>query len=112
MRPSIDPSRELMATDLFAEIVRDIQAPLDAWLTEQGRTVVRTCQPSPGPIGVMIRDALARRVLGTDGDRLDPRAIAALFSADRADHLHSVIEPALAAGKDVVCDRYLYSSLA
>ncbi|MCB9529188.1 MAG: dTMP kinase [Myxococcales bacterium] len=81
-------------------------------LRRQGRAVVSTHQPSPGPIGLRIRDALAHRLLGTDGERLDPRAIAALFVADRADHLRGLIEPALAAGHDVVCDRYLYHSLA
>lgn len=81
-------------------------------LRRAGREVVLTHQPSPGPIGLQIRDALAHRLLGSDGARLDPRAIAALFVADRADHLRGLIEPALAAGRDVVCDRYLYSSLA
>jgi len=43
---------------------------------------------------------------------LVPEAIAGLFVADRADHLATEIQPALAAGTDVICDRYLYSSLA
>ena len=38
--------------------------------------------------------------------------MALLFAADRRDHLRREIEPALAAGTDVVCDRYLLSSLA
>ena len=38
--------------------------------------------------------------------------MALLFAADRRDHLRREIEPALAAGSDVVCDRYLLSSLA
>ena len=38
--------------------------------------------------------------------------MALLFAADRRDHLRREIEPALAAGMDVVCDRYLLSSLA
>lgn len=87
-------------------------ARLTAWLRANGRTVVQTCQPSDGPIGNMIRQALGRRVVGADGERLDAKAIAGLFVADRADHLRGTIEPALAAGHDVVCDRYLYSSLA
>lgn len=82
------------------------------WLERSGRRALSTAQPSPGPIGTMIRQALARRIVGADGDRLDPRSVAALFAADRADHLRGTIEPALAAGVDVVCDRYLYSSLA
>jgi dTMP kinase len=43
---------------------------------------------------------------------VDPRTIAALFVADRADHLTFEIEPNLEAGVDVICDRYLHSSLA
>src|SRR5262249_25510186 len=42
----------------------------------------------------------------------DGLAMALLFAADRRDHLRREIEPALAAGTDVVSDRYLLSSLA
>ncbi len=71
-----------------------------------------TAEPSTGPVGTLLRQALSRRLSGADGEPLDPRAVAALFAADRADHLASEIEPALAAGSDVVCDRYVHSSLA
>ncbi|MCA9540945.1 MAG: dTMP kinase [Myxococcales bacterium] len=87
-------------------------ALLTRWLRRQGRPVRQTAQPSSGPVGNLLRQAMGRRVVAPDGQRLDPRAIAGLFVADRADHLRVEIEPALAAGADVVCDRYLYSSLA
>ena len=74
--------------------------------------MLETAQASLGPIGKTIRAALGRSLLGRDGQRLVPDTIAGLFVADRADHLATEIEPALAAGTDVVCDRYLYSSLA
>lgn len=43
---------------------------------------------------------------------LDPRTEALLMAADRAQHAATVIRPALAAGRHVVTDRYLYSSVA
>jgi dTMP kinase len=46
------------------------------------------------------------------GDAVDGLAMALLFAADRRDHLAREISPALAAGADVVSDRYLLSSLA
>lgn len=85
---------------------------LTEWLRAKGRDVVQTAQPSPGPIGTFLRHVMARRVVTPQGERLTPAAIAGLFVADRADHLHTVIEPALARGADVICDRYVFSSLA
>lgn len=81
-------------------------------LRGRGRAVVLTAEPSGGPVGTLLRQALARRVVGSDGERLVPPAIALLFAADRADHLASEIAPALARGADVICDRYAHSSLA
>ncbi len=43
---------------------------------------------------------------------LGDRAEALLFAADRAQHVETIIEPALSAGQDVICDRYIGSSLA
>ena len=82
-------------------------ARLVASLRASGHAVVNTREPSDGPIGVVLRQALARRLVG-----LSDRALALLFAADRLDHLASVVEPALAEGKVVVSDRYVLSSLA
>jgi dTMP kinase len=54
---------------------------------------------------------LTGRITGGAGP-FDRRALALLFAADRLDHLRAEIEPRLAAGVDVVCDRYVLSSLA
>ena len=85
---------------------------LVAWLNGRGESAVGTAQPSPGPIGTFIRNVLTGVQCGTDGRSLTAPALAALFVADRADHLKAVVEPALMAGTHVVCDRYVHSSLA
>ena len=82
-------------------------ARLAASLQAAGHAVVSTREPSDGPLGVVLRQALTRRLVG-----LSDRALALLFAADRLDHLASVVEPALAEGKVVVSDRYVLSSLA
>jgi len=85
---------------------------LTAYLQARGRQALATREPSPGPIGRLLREILLGQHLNPDGTRLDGRAMALLFAADRRDHLTREIEPALAAGSDVVSDRYLLSSLA
>ncbi len=77
-----------------------------------GRPATATREPSTGPIGVLLRQALLGRLLQPDGSKLDGRIMALLFAADRLDHLQREIEPQLAAGTTVVSDRYLLSSLA
>jgi dTMP kinase len=84
-----------------------------------------TNEPSNGPAGMLIRLALARRLLGPNhefhdpqesmdgaGAALDPYTMAFLFAADRADHLATVVEPNLRRGRIVICDRYLLSTFA
>ena len=76
-------------------------------LALEGRTVQATAEPSKGPIGLMIR-----QMLGGDRPRTHiHRELALLFAADRLDHIAREVEPALAAGIDVVSDRYVLSSL-
>ena len=87
-------------------------ARLTAHLRGLGRRVHATREPSDGPVGRLIREILLGGHRGPDGADVDGRAMALLFAADRRDHLRREIEPALAAGMDVVCDRYLLSSLA
>ena len=66
----------------------------------------RTCEPSTGPVGRLIRQALGDASLLGDG------VLPYLFAADRRDHLEREIEPRLRAGTPVVSDRYVASSLA
>ena len=64
------------------------------------------------PGGTRLGQELRRLLLGEAGIRLDARSEALLMAADRAQHVAESIRPALEAGRDVVCDRYIGSSLA
>jgi dTMP kinase len=75
-------------------------------LEAAGREVVATREPGGTPLGEKIRGLLL------DGEDPAPWAEAALFAAARAELAERVIRPALAKGADVVCDRFLDSSLA
>jgi len=77
------------------------------WLREAGLPVRHTREPGGTPLGRRLR-----RVLLAGGAELDHRAELMLYLADRAQHLHQVIRPALAAGKVVVCERYHDSTIA
>jgi dTMP kinase len=75
-------------------------------LRADGREVVATREPG----GTELGEELRRLVL--NGPEISPWAEAAIFAAARAEHAAEVIRPALARGADVVCDRFVDSSLA
>jgi dTMP kinase len=81
---------------------------LCSWLADTGREVVRTLEPGGTPLGARIR----RIVLDPATGDLSARAEALLYAADKAQHLHELVRPALARGAVVVCDRYVDSMLA
>ena len=82
---------------------------LAEYLGERGVPCARTSEPTRSPFGVLLRDCLTGRM------DTDEHAIAALFAADRLDH---VLNPnggmlkTLGEGTTVLCDRYYFSSLA
>jgi dTMP kinase len=80
---------------------------LAGWLETRGQAVVRTHEPTDGPIGRVIRASLRAEDGAPAMDTLPW-----LFAADRADHLSRLVEPSLASGAWVLSDRYLHSSLA
>ena len=82
------------------------------FLRTLGQPAVATREPSTGPIGRLLREALLGGLNVPDGSRMDGKTMALLFAADRLDHLQREIEPNLAAGTTVVSDRYFLSSLA
>jgi len=74
---------------------------------QHGRQVVLTREPGGTEVTRQIRELLA-----DPSADLDHRAELLLFLADRAQHVSSVIKPALEAGAIVICDRYSDSTLA
>ena len=81
---------------------------LAAALRERGLQVVETREPGGSAGAEAIRGLLMRG----EQDRWAPAAEALLFAAARSDHVSRTIEPALAAGQWVLCDRFLHSSIA
>lgn len=81
-------------------------------LRRLGHRVVLTREPSDGPVGQLLRQALDGRLRRPGGQKLSDATLALLFAADRLDHLASTVEPGLAAGAVVVSDRYVLSSFA
>ena len=81
---------------------------LKKWLEDEGHGVVVSREPGGTPLGKALRDILLDHKTGA----ISPRAEALLYAADRAQHVHSVIRPALAAGEIVITDRYFDSSIA
>ncbi len=71
-----------------------------------GREVLMTKEPTPGPIGQVIRKVLSGEI------EHEPCVLALLFAADRAYHFSTEILPALLKRKIVISDRYVLSSLA
>jgi dTMP kinase len=81
---------------------------LGIWLRDQGYEVVATHEPGATKVGMRLRALL----LDKSHAGLSPRAEALMYAADRAEHVASVIQPALDRGAIVITDRYVDSSLA
>ncbi|WP_088159727.1 dTMP kinase [Achromobacter xylosoxidans] len=75
------------------------------FLRAQGLDVVSTREPGGTPLGEKLRALLLTDPMGLDTETL-------LMFAARCEHLHQVIEPALARGAWVVCDRYTDATYA
>ncbi|MDE2619578.1 MAG: dTMP kinase [Sphingomonadales bacterium] len=81
---------------------------LAAALAARGIEAVVTREPG----GTAGAEAIRALLLSTEGEGWLPRAEALLFAAARSDHVERLIRPALAAGRWVICDRFLDSSRA
>src|SRR3989344_5388360 len=78
-------------------------------LRKEGKEVVLTAEPTEGKFGKEIREALTLK--GAPRGAPTPKEIQQLFCSDRAEHVMKVIQPALHAGKIVISDRYIPSTL-
>jgi dTMP kinase len=90
-------------------------ALLAQWLKGEGHRVVVTFEPGATEVGKRLRGVLLEHtdeLTGQPRPAVSPRAEALLFAADRAEHVASVIVPALERGAVVISDRYLDSSVA
>ena len=77
-------------------------------LKELGHNVVDTREPGGTKLGKAIREWL----LTPSDVKIASHAEILLFMADRAQHVFEVVKPALEAGKIVLCDRYVDSTIA
>ena len=80
----------------------------EAWLAERGQTVVCTRQPTD----FYRSHPTVRRYFRTNVAEGGMLNLVRLSASDRRRHILEVIEPALAAGSVVLCDRYYYSAEA
>jgi dTMP kinase len=74
----------------------------------EDRGALLTHQPGGTPIGAALRALLLDPQYGEMHDRTE----AMLLAADRAQHVEEMVLPTLESGRDVICDRYIGSSLA
>ena len=81
---------------------------LRKYFEKQGIDVLLTREPGGTPISEKIREI----ILDKNNMEMDDMTEALLYAASRAQHVAEVIKPALAAGKIVICDRFIDSSIA
>ena len=82
---------------------------LASYLNEMGARCYLTHEPTESPVGSLLRSCLTGRI------DADEHTIAALFAADRLDHIHNPVNGILKKlneGVNVLCDRYYLSSFA
>jgi dTMP kinase len=78
------------------------------WLVERGHDVLLTREPGGTKVGAALRSIVLDPATGD----LSPRTEALIYAADKAEHVDTVVLPALVAGTVVITDRYVDSTLA
>jgi dTMP kinase len=81
---------------------------LAQWLQSEGYVVRLTFEPGDTEVGVRVRQIVLDPATGELSDRTE----SLLYAADKAEHVHSVVQPALDRGEVVITDRYVDSMLA
>ncbi|MFD5031764.1 dTMP kinase [Streptomyces sp. NPDC058405] len=115
LRGGADPAQAPAGTGFFLAIEggdgagksTQVEALAD-WIRAKGHEVVVTREPGATPVGKRLRSIL----LDVSSAGLSNRAEALLYAADRAEHVDSVVRPALERGAIVISDRYIDSSVA
>ncbi|MFK4065092.1 dTMP kinase [Streptomyces sp. NPDC029674] len=115
LRGGDDPAQAPCATGFFIALEggdgagKSTQAEaLAEWIRAKGHEVVVTREPGATPVGKRLRSIL----LDVSSAGLSHRAEALLYAADRAEHVDTVVRPALERGAIVISDRYIDSSVA
>lgn len=78
------------------------------FLKKKGKDCVMTREPGGTITGQKIRSIL----LDSENNGMDPSTELLLYLADRVEHVNKIINPALSAGKTVLCDRYYDATIA
>jgi dTMP kinase len=81
---------------------------LEGYLTERGKSCIATREPGGTSLGNLIRQVL----LEVGKQPITSPTELFLYLADRAQHIHEVIIPAIKQGKVILCDRHTDSTLA
>ena len=81
---------------------------LGEWLSGEGYDVLQTFEPGDTEVGRKLREI----VLSPETGELSDRTEALLYAADKAEHVDTVVRPALDRGAVVITDRYVDSALA
>jgi dTMP kinase len=79
--------------------------------SKRGLPATVVAQPSGGPVGMLIRQILKGRLVTHSGKPPGWTTMSLLFAADRQDLQEYEIEPSLRDGMNVICDRYVHSSV-
>jgi dTMP kinase len=103
-----DKSRFIVLEGLDGAGTTTQAAMLQDYFTKLKADSFLTREPTDGPIGKLVRDILTGKLLR---HRLAEREMALLFAADRLEHSR-LLESKLLTNSHVVCDRYIFSSLA